>query len=134
MANWVMVPNQEAYKSNLWHVKSKDERLLPHRIEPWERKIKEGEYKIEWIYAAIIKGRKDWRCQKVHIHLPFSLQQNYLLDLHNPGKIGHLTEIACLRVTELLKPARVFLHLNNILLDLSIVFDSRSIVLLGQKF
>ncbi len=43
-------------------------------------------------------------CQIVHIHLPFSLQQNYLFDLHKPGKIGHLTEIACLRVTELNLP------------------------------
>lgn len=33
LANRVMVPNQEAYKSNIWHVKSEDERLFPHRIE-----------------------------------------------------------------------------------------------------
>lgn len=42
LANRVMIPNQEAYKSNLWHVKSEDERLLPHGIKSWERKREDG--------------------------------------------------------------------------------------------
>lgn len=33
LANRVMIPDQEAYKSNIWHVKSEDECFLPHRIK-----------------------------------------------------------------------------------------------------
>lgn len=42
LANRVMIPNQEAYKSNLWHVKGEDERLLPHRVKSWERNRENG--------------------------------------------------------------------------------------------
>lgn len=46
LANRVMIPDQEAYKSNIWHVKSEDECFLPHRIKSWKRMIENGNIKF----------------------------------------------------------------------------------------
>lgn len=64
-------------------------------LNPERERERMGYKELKRLILCINNG-KDERIgsvKNVHIHLPFSLKLNYLLDPHKPDKIGHLLKL-----------------------------------------